>query len=105
MWGTDAGLHGYEQPSPKGQNLDPESERAAVRELSLPDDWDYNTTRGLASICREGDAIGKAIKELENAGYMKRRQLRGKDGRITDFEARRQPHRIRAGMSGQKHHL
>ena len=54
--------------------------------LSLPDDWDY-TTRGLASICREGvDAIGKAIKELENAGYMERRQLRGKDGRITDTE-------------------
>ena len=60
--------------------------------LSLPDDWDYNTTRGLASICREGDAIGKAIKELENAGYMKRRQLRGKDGRITDFEARTDSH-------------
>jgi hypothetical protein len=54
--------------------------------LSLPDDWDY-TTRGLASICREGvDAIGKALKELENAGYMERRQLRGKDGRITDTE-------------------
>ena len=54
--------------------------------LSLPDDWDY-TTRGLASICREGvDAIGKTLKELENAGYMERRQLRGKDGRITDTE-------------------
>jgi len=54
--------------------------------LSLPDDWDY-TTRGLASICREGvDAIGKALKELETAGYMERHQLRGKDGRITDTE-------------------
>jgi hypothetical protein len=54
--------------------------------LSLPDNWDY-TTRGLASICREGvDAIGKTLKELENAGYMERRQLRGKDGRITDTE-------------------
>ena len=54
--------------------------------LSLPDDWDY-TTRGLASICREGvDAIGKTLKELESAGYMERRQLRGKDGRITDTE-------------------
>lgn len=54
--------------------------------LSLPDDWDY-TTRGLASICREGvDAIGKALKELENAGYIERRQLRGTDGRITDTE-------------------
>ncbi len=54
--------------------------------LSLPDDWDY-TTRGLASICREGvDAIGKTLKELESAGYIERRQLRGKDGRITDTE-------------------
>lgn len=54
--------------------------------LSLPDDWDY-TTRGLASICREGvDAIGKALKELETAGYMERHQLRGRDGRITDTE-------------------
>ena len=54
--------------------------------LSLPEDWDY-TTRGLASICREGvDAIGKALRELENAGYMERRQLRGKNGRITDTE-------------------
>ena len=36
--------------------------------LSLPDDWDY-TTRGLASICREGvDAIGKALKEVESTG-------------------------------------
>lgn len=44
-------------------------------------------TRGLASICREGvDAIGKTLKELENAGYMERRQFRGKDGRITDTE-------------------
>ena len=54
--------------------------------LSLPDNWDY-TTRGLAPICREGvDAIGKTLKELESEGYMERRQLRGKDGRITDTE-------------------
>ena len=54
--------------------------------LSLSDDGDY-TTRGLAPICRESvDAIGKALKELESAGYMERRQIRGKDGRITDTE-------------------
>ena len=54
--------------------------------LSLPEEWNY-TTRGLASICKEGvDAIGSAIKELETAGYIVRRQLRGANGRITDTE-------------------
>ena len=54
--------------------------------LSLPEDWNY-TTRGLAKICKEGvDAIGSALKELETAGYIVRRQLRGTNGRITDTE-------------------
>ena len=54
--------------------------------LSFPDDWNYNT-RGLAAICKEGvDAIGNTIKELEKAGYIVRRQLRGANGRITDTE-------------------
>ena len=54
--------------------------------LSLPDSWNY-TTRGLAAICKEGvDAIGSAIRELEAAGYIVRRLLRGDDGRITDTE-------------------
>lgn len=54
--------------------------------LSLPDEWNYST-RGLAAICKEGvDAIGTSLKELEASGYIKRRQLRGKDGRITDTE-------------------
>ena len=54
--------------------------------LSLPDEWNY-TTRGLAKICKEGvDAIGGALKELEKAGYIVRRQLRGPGGRISDTE-------------------
>jgi len=54
--------------------------------LSLPDEWNYNT-RGLAAICKEGvDAIGSAIRELEERGYIVRRQLRGENGRITDTE-------------------
>lgn len=54
--------------------------------LSLTDEWDY-TTRGLASICKEGvDAIGAALKELEVSGYLVRRQLRDEKGRITDTE-------------------
>lgn len=54
--------------------------------LSLPDEWNYST-RGLAAICKEGvNAIGKALKELEQAGYIVRRQLRGAGGRICDTE-------------------
>ena len=54
--------------------------------LSFPDEWNYSE-RGLASICKEGvDAIHSAIKELENAGYMERHQLRGKGGKIVDTE-------------------
>ena len=54
--------------------------------LSFPEDWNYST-RGLAAICKEGvDAIGSTIKELEKAGYIVRRQLRGAKGRITDTE-------------------
>ena len=45
------------------------------------------TTRGLASICKESvETIGKTLRELESAGYLTRRQLRGKNGRITDTE-------------------
>ena len=54
--------------------------------LSLPDEWNY-TTRGLAAICKEGvDAIGAALRELEQAGYIERHQLRGAGGRISDTE-------------------
>jgi hypothetical protein len=54
--------------------------------LSLTEEWDY-TTRGLASICKEGvDAIGAALKELETRGYLVRRQVRDSRGRIADTE-------------------
>jgi hypothetical protein len=54
--------------------------------LSLPDNWDY-TVRGLAAICREGvDSIGAALRELAQAGYLIRRQLRNEKGKIIDTE-------------------
>ena len=54
--------------------------------LSMPEEWNYST-RGLAAICKEGvEAVGNALKELEKAGYMVRRQIRGGNGRITDTE-------------------
>ena len=70
----------------KDKNLTLKSKGLLSMILSLPDEWNY-TTRGLAAICKEGvDAIGSALKELETAGYIVRRQLRGVNGRITDTE-------------------
>ena len=54
--------------------------------LSLPEEWNY-TTRGLASICKEGtDSIGTALKELERTGYIVRNRLRDSKGKIMDVE-------------------
>lgn len=70
----------------KDSNLSLKAKGLLSMMLSLPDEWNY-TTRGLAAICKEGvDAIGKTLKELEQAGYIIRRRLRGKDGRISDTE-------------------
>ena len=54
--------------------------------LSLPDEWDYSV-RGLASICLEGkDCIVETLKELENKGYLVRKQLRDANGRLSGIE-------------------
>ncbi len=54
--------------------------------LSLPEDWDY-TTKGLSCICKDGvDSICATIKELEKAGYVKRRRVRDAQGRLSDLE-------------------
>lgn len=47
---------------------------------SLPDDWDY-TVAGLATICGlHRETVGKALKELEAAGYLSRHQTHGERG-------------------------
>ena len=54
--------------------------------LSLPDTWDY-TTRGLASICKEGvDGIRATVRELENAGYIIRCRVRDQSGQVRGME-------------------
>lgn len=54
--------------------------------LSLPEDWDY-TTKGLACICKDGvDSICSTVKELEKAGYVRRRRLRNELGHLTEIE-------------------
>ena len=54
--------------------------------LSLPDNWDY-TTKGLASICKDGiDSICSAVKELEQHGYIVRERVRNDKGQLTTIE-------------------
>ena len=54
--------------------------------LSLPEDWDY-TLKGLSLINRESiDAIRTAIWELEQAGYITRRQGRDGKGKMAAIE-------------------
>lgn len=54
--------------------------------LSLPDGWDY-TTKGLASICRDGiDSICSTVKELEAKGYILRRRARNSKGQLLTTE-------------------
>ena len=50
--------------------------------LSLPEEWDY-TLSGLACINKESkDAIRSAVNELEQAGYITRRQTTTEGGRF-----------------------
>lgn len=54
--------------------------------LSLPDEWDY-TLAGLAAINKESvDAIRTAVWELEEAGYIIRRQKRDAGGKMAQTE-------------------
>lgn len=54
--------------------------------LSLPEGWDY-TLAGLAKINKEGvDAISTAVKELESAGYVERRQTYDQNGQFSSNE-------------------
>lgn len=54
--------------------------------LSLPENWDY-TLKGLSHINRESiDAIRTAVWELEQAGYITRKQGRDEKGKMTPIE-------------------
>ena len=57
-----------------------------VRMLSLPDGWNF-TIRGLASMYKDGKAaVDTALKELEEAGYLRRERTRDASGRLSDVE-------------------
>lgn len=51
--------------------------------LSLPDSWDYSV-RGMAVMLNVSkDTMSKYIKELETAGYLKRKQIKCEGGRFS----------------------
>ncbi len=61
--------------------------------LSLPDDWDLSVS-GLSAKCLEGrDCITKALKELENFGYLVRIRVRNSKGQLknTDYNLYEKP--------------
>lgn len=54
--------------------------------LSLPATWDYSV-RGMAAMLKVSkDTMGKYIKELETAGYLRRSQICGEGGRFGSMQ-------------------
>ncbi len=54
--------------------------------LSLPEDWNY-TERGLTQFAKDGrDSIRAVLSELEEEGYLERRQSRKEDGTLSEME-------------------
>ncbi len=70
----------------RDKNLSLKAKGLLSQMLSLPDDWDY-TLKGLSKINKESiDAIRSAVCELENAGYIVRRQTTDDRGRFSGNE-------------------
>lgn len=70
----------------RDKNLSLKAKGLLSQMLSLPENWDY-TLRGLAAINKESvDAIRTAVLELEQAGYISRRQTRDSRGRMSASE-------------------
>ena len=54
--------------------------------LSFADDWQYSLN-GLAAMNKEGlTAVRATVQELEDNGYLVRRRLRSKQGRLSGVE-------------------
>lgn len=55
---------------------------ALIAMLSLPDSWDYSV-RGMAVMLHVSkDTMSKYLRELEDAGYLRRQQTSGEDGKF-----------------------
>lgn len=54
--------------------------------LSLPDTWEYSI-KGLATLCHDGvDSIRSTLKEIEQAGYLRKTQVRNAKGQFTGYD-------------------
>ena len=70
----------------RDKNLSLKAKGLLSQMLSLPEEWDY-TLAGLACINKESkDAIRSAVNELEQAGYITRRQTTTEGGRFGSNE-------------------
>lgn len=57
-----------------------------LKMLKLPDNWHF-TVKGLTSICKDGERkITRQLHELENVGYLVRKCIKSKSGRIINWE-------------------
>lgn len=66
----------------RGKQLSATAKMVLLICLSLPEDWKFNI-RGLCTFTKERpDAIARAIRELEKAGYMERRFRRDPGGKV-----------------------
>lgn len=64
----------------RDMNLSMKAKGLMLLMLSLPPAWDYSVA-GLAAICKEGmTAIRGALKELEEAGYLRRERRNSEKG-------------------------
>lgn len=64
----------------RDMNLSMKAKGLMLLMLSLPPEWDYSVA-GLAAICKEGmTAIRGALKELEEAGYLRRERRNSEKG-------------------------
>ena len=68
------------------KGMSPLARFALIAMLSLPDDWDYSV-RGMAAMLNiSKDTMSKYIRELEDAGYLKRRQAHSEKGRFASTQ-------------------
>lgn len=69
----------------KDYNLSYKAKGLLCQMLSLPDGWNFSID-GLATLSTDGEsAVRSALKELQDAGYFRREQVR-KDGKIAKIE-------------------
>ena len=54
--------------------------------VSLPDNWNFSV-KGLCTLCSDGyNAVSSAVRELEEAGFLKRKPKTGENGRFSECE-------------------